>query len=250
MKSIILVFLLVASVQGYTLDQVLSGQTSGGVITGVDYHDGRGLMPLSLKALNPATKIYTIDRQPTPAKPTQVPYVLSAKSGLNVTTYGTKGGVNCGGHYADTCRDCHASKSSWCNKDCTWVSGACTYKYKAGFHKEVLHATNQFRASYGKGALKLSDKMTASAEAWAETLKSRCTFEYLKGNYYQNLAGRCEWYPAGSDPVFDSWKNSPGHKKNMLVDHITEMGVGLAQKRGCWCSDKKHDSSVVIAIYR
>jgi len=46
MKSLIFVLLTVASVQAFTLDQVLSGQTAGGVITGVDYHDGMGLMPL------------------------------------------------------------------------------------------------------------------------------------------------------------------------------------------------------------
>jgi len=46
MKSLIFVLLTVASVQAFTLDQVLSGQTAGGVITGVDYHDGMGLIPL------------------------------------------------------------------------------------------------------------------------------------------------------------------------------------------------------------
>jgi len=36
--------------------QVLARQTAGGVITGVDYHDGRGLVPLSQFVPDPATK--------------------------------------------------------------------------------------------------------------------------------------------------------------------------------------------------
>jgi len=38
--------------------QVLAGQTAGGVITGVDYHDGRGLMPLAQFVSNASTKVH------------------------------------------------------------------------------------------------------------------------------------------------------------------------------------------------
>ena len=37
--------------------QVLARQTAGGVITGVDYHDGRGLVPLPQFVPDPATKV-------------------------------------------------------------------------------------------------------------------------------------------------------------------------------------------------
>ena len=40
-------------------------------------------------------------------------------------------GVSCGGHFEDTCRECHSTKKSWCNGDCEWRNGfACTYKSK------------------------------------------------------------------------------------------------------------------------
>jgi len=46
--------------------QVLAGQTAGGVITGVDYHDGRGLMPLPQFVSDPATKVHSYTRYSCP----------------------------------------------------------------------------------------------------------------------------------------------------------------------------------------
>merc|ERR1712037_980249 len=92
------------------------------------------------------------------------------------------------------------------------------------------------------------------------TIMNTCEFEHRPHNQWpshagaENLAGSCEWYPQGITPVFDNWKNSPGHNVNMLGDHKV-MGVGLGQKKGCekfcWTSGNQADQegSVIVAMY-
>lgn len=172
---------------------------------------------------------------------------------------GSTDSVSCGGHSADTCRECHSSNPSWCNGDCSWKNGlACVYKDTGVFAKEVLIATNQHRARNGKRALRLDSTLTASAQDWAEKLKDWCAFEHRPTGQWpskaraENIAGRCEWTPPGSDPVFDNWKNSHGHNVNMLGDH-TVMGVGIGQTIGCskicLTNDADQASAVVVAMY-
>jgi len=169
-------------------------------------------------------------------------------------------GVSCGGHHEATCRYCHSTNKHWCNGDCHWKHNECTYKTTGGFAKEVLAATNKHRRSNGKSELTLDSKLTASAQEWARKLANTCEFEHRPHNQWpshagaENLAGSCEWYPQGITPVFDNWKNSPGHNVNMLGDHKV-MGVGLGQKKGCekfcWTSGNQADQegSVIVAMY-
>jgi len=142
-----------------------------------------------------------------------------------------------------------------------WSDGfACIYKYQSVFAKEVMIATNQHRHDNGRRKLRLDSTLTASAQDWAEKLANDCEFEHRPKNSWpskaraENIAGRCEWYPPGSDPVFDNWKNSAGHNANMLGDY-TMIGVGLGQRRGCsahcWTSGNQalQDAAVVVAMY-
>jgi hypothetical protein len=176
-------------------------------------------------------------------------------------TGSSSGGVSCGGHTADTCRQCHSTKKSWCNKDCKWIDGfACVYKYLGGYANEVLGATNQHRRSNGKRSLRLDSTLTASAQDWARQLADSCQFVHRPKPWpssarNENIAGQCEWFPPGSEVVFDNWKNSAGHNKAMLKDSHRIMGVGMAQKRGCakfcWTSGNQaeKDGAVVVAMY-
>jgi len=179
--------------------------------------------------------------------PTEKPAGVASKSG-------SSGGVSCGGHSADTCRECHSTRKSWCNGDCSWKNGfACVYKTTGGFEKEVLGATNKYRRSKGKKSLRLDSKLTASAQEWAKKLANTCQFvhrpfpwpSHARG---ENLARLCEWYPPGTD-AFISWKNSPKHNANMLKDSHRVMGVGFAQKSGCDVFCGERDAAVIVAMY-
>jgi len=142
----------------------------------------------------------------------------------------------------------------------TYASGGYSdFEDKSGFRKEVLEATNRYRSQYGKGPLKLSNKLSNYAQDWADKLERECRFEHRPFPWIsgairaENLAGRCEFYPSGSDPVYDNWANSPDHKRAMLLDDITEMGVGLGQTRGCqahcWSTNSQQEAAVIVAMY-
>jgi len=174
----------------------------------------------------------------------------------------SSGGVSCGNHNADTCRECHSTRRSWCNGDCEWRNGfACVYRDLGVVRNEVLGATNEYRRSNGKRALRLDSQLTASAQDWARQLAASCRFDHRPTHEWpssarnENIASRCEWYPPGSDPVFDNWKNSSGHNKAMLKDSHRIMGVGFAQKTGCreWCwtsgNQAEQDGAVFVAMY-
>ena len=50
-------------------------------------------------------------------------------------------------------------------------------------------------------------------------------FPWVSGARAENIAGACEFYPPGSDPVFDSWANSPDHKKNVSTESILALSL-------------------------
>lgn len=178
----------------------------------------------------------------------QYDHFSGANSSHHLSKRNDYGGINCGGHKADTCRKCSTTDHTWCNLDCMWQNGACTYKDISGFQKEVLHATNVYRQSQGKKALTLSNKLSSSAQNWADTLKKKCLFEHNTNiAWSENLSSNCGWTPEGTVPI-EMWIESPGHNQNMLGDW-TELGVGLARIQNCHNFCRGGKAYVVVAHY-
>jgi len=177
----------------------------------------------------------------------QYDHFSGANSSHHLSKRNANGGINCGGHKADTCRQCSITDPTWCNSDCMWQNGACTYKDISGFQKEVLHATNVYRQSQGKNPLTLSNQLSISAQNWADNLKKKCIFEHMPNAWSENLSSNCGWTPEGTLPI-EMWIESPGHNENML-DNWNEMGVGLARIQNCnnFCAGYK--AHVVVAQY-
>ena len=113
----------------------------------------------------------------------------------------------------------------------------------AGPVEDVLKYTNQFRKSKGLKALEMRDDLNAIARKHSEDMASgRCTFGHdgydlrvskikktikpCDGNIGENVA-----YGArnGKEAV-DTWKNSSGHRKNMLGDY-KYIGIGTASNK-------------------
>ncbi len=101
------------------------------------------------------------------------------------------------------------------------------------FEAEVFKLTNQFRVENGKKALAHDSKLSASAEKWAMFLAAEdklvhSTPSLIEQNGYawsswaENIAG------GQSTPyaVVEAWKNSPGHRANMLSDKVQDIGIG------------------------
>jgi len=183
----------------------------------------------------------------------QYDHLSGTNSSHHLSKRNAAGRINCGGHSADTCYQCSTTNPTWCNGDCMWQNGACTYKDISGFRKEVLYATNKYRIGHGKQPLTMSNQLTNSAQNWADTLKNRCLYEHMSRNPFpnhalsENISHKCGWTAIGNWHV-EGWFNSPGHNKNMMDDKWTVMGVGLAKRRNCarFCGYKDH---VVVAHY-
>ena len=86
--------------------------------------------------------------------------------------------------------------------------------------------------------IKIPSQLTASAQDWARQLAASCRFDHRPTHEWpssarnENIASRCEWYPPGSDPVFDNWKNSYGHNK--AVSWFWEILCEWIAALRCW----------------
>jgi len=115
---------------------------------------------------------------------------------------------------------------------------------KEGLTEDVLRYTNQFRKSKGLPALEMRNELNAIARNHSEDMASgRKSFGH--GGYnqrelkvkkiikpYGGMAENVAYGARTGKEVFEIWKNSSGHRKNMLGNY-KYIGIGIAQnKRG------------------
>jgi hypothetical protein len=115
----------------------------------------------------------------------------------------------------------------------------------------IIELTNVFRAEQKLAPVKPNPALTAAARAYARFLADSTVFshtadgrqpaERVKAAGYaycrtaENLALNLDsrgfvTKQLASDAV-EGWKNSPGHRRNMVVPHVTEIGVGVAKSK-------------------
>ena len=106
----------------------------------------------------------------------------------------------------------------------------------------LLVKINAFRAGKGLGALSLSPALNAAAQAHAQDMAARATLTHTgaDGSDVGDRAGRAGYRfheiaenvaqgQASVDAVMISWEKSPGHRANMLLPGVTDLGVGYAE---------------------
>lgn len=109
----------------------------------------------------------------------------------------------------------------------------------AAFVTRVLELTNDFRAQNGLSALKLNVELNAAAQNHSEDMANQDYFSHTGKNGsqpwdrakvvgYEALAMGENIAAGQSTPeaVVEGWKNSSGHRANMLNAKYTELGVG------------------------
>ena len=109
--------------------------------------------------------------------------------------------------------------------------------------EDVLKYTNQFRKSKGLKALEMRDDLNAIARKHSENMASgRCSFGHsgydlrvskvkktikpCDGNIAENVA----YGASNGKEAIDIWKNSSGHRKNMLGNY-RYIGIGTARNK-------------------
>lgn len=116
----------------------------------------------------------------------------------------------------------------------------------------IVELTNAFRQEQKLGVVVPNVELTRAARDYAEFLAKSNLFSHtadgrqpadrmtsagyrycqVSENLALNLDSRgFETRQLARDAV-EGWKNSPGHRKNMLAEHVTEIGVGIAKARG------------------
>lgn len=106
----------------------------------------------------------------------------------------------------------------------------------------LLSKVNAFRVDHGLGALALSANLNAAAQAHAEDMAARATLSHTgaggsdpgdraarAGYSFHEIAENVAQGQASVDAVMISWKNSPGHRANMLLPDVVDLGVGYAE---------------------
>ncbi len=117
---------------------------------------------------------------------------------------------------------------------------------------QIIAMTNTFRAENKLGSVKANAALTAVARAYAtyiakngklsHTADGRQASERISSGGYdwceigENLASFLDSRGFTSLDLAKSsvegWINSPGHRKNLVAEHVTEIGVGVAQAAG------------------
>jgi len=116
----------------------------------------------------------------------------------------------------------------------------------------ILHETNSFRYQKGLGGLKRNDLLDRAARKFARYLAQSGKFSHTAdgrkpaqriaatGYKYcqvaENLARHSRSVGFAAQELaklaVNGWKNSPGHRRNMMQANVTEIGVGVAKTSG------------------
>ncbi|HZY84712.1 MAG TPA: CAP domain-containing protein [Gemmataceae bacterium] len=112
----------------------------------------------------------------------------------------------------------------------------------------VVAYTNEFRREQGRPPLKVNDRLTKAAGYFADYLARTDRFSHSAdgkqpseratqhGYAWSVVAENIGWaYNSGgfsseelARELVEGWKNSPGHRRNMLDPDVTEIGVAVA----------------------
>ena len=112
--------------------------------------------------------------------------------------------------------------------------------------QEIVELTNQLRADNGITALRIDDKLMQAAQVRAEEMaaNSKVTHTRPDGSNYttvtnvpyvsENLTEVADLYmqqqkKALPEAALMAWSNSEGHRKNMLNQNVSAIGVGIAK---------------------
>lgn len=111
-----------------------------------------------------------------------------------------------------------------------------------GLSEDVLKYTNQFRVSKKLPALKMRSDLNAIARKHCEDMASgRVSFGHAGYNQrvlqvekiikpFYGMGENVAYGARNGKEAFDIWKNSSGHRKNMLGDY-KYIGIGTARNR-------------------
>lgn len=89
----------------------------------------------------------------------------------------------------------------------------------------LVSMLNDYRASKGLKALKVSSNLVNQSRSWSKVQASQKNMYHSKYNVWENVALN---YSGAAPYVLNQWKNSPPHNRAMLESSIAYVGFGQA----------------------
>ncbi|WP_338079530.1 CAP domain-containing protein [Aquibacillus halophilus] len=115
------------------------------------------------------------------------------------------------------------------------------------FQNEVVRLTNEARQQNGLPSLSPDIELTKVAQAKSEDMETNNYFSHTSPTYgspfdmlaqfgidYMTAAENIASGQQSAEAVVEMWLNSPGHRKNILNESVTHIGVGHAQNGNYW----------------
>jgi uncharacterized protein YkwD len=113
----------------------------------------------------------------------------------------------------------------------------------------IFQMTNEFRRANKLSGLTTNPQLAAAAKAYARTLADRTELSHTaNGTTMESRVGKVGYAACQiaenlaklmdsrgfsardyAKQAMQGWENSPGHRKNMLLPHLTEIGVAVAR---------------------
>lgn len=116
---------------------------------------------------------------------------------------------------------------------------------RGSVREEMLARVNAARRKAGLKALRLNSELDKAAQRHAEDMLARGYFDHKSPSgttvRERSRAAGYNWGAIGENIAFgqtsvgeviETWMGSPGHRKNILGPHFSELGIGLALGKG------------------
>ena len=108
----------------------------------------------------------------------------------------------------------------------------------AQYANTVLNKVNELRSSLGLQPVTRYQELDAVAQDWSEqqaaanNMSHRPDFTSVYPQGWTTGSENVAWRTSGGDTgalIFEQWRNSPGHYKNMTDPNVNSIGIGFAQ---------------------
>ena len=108
----------------------------------------------------------------------------------------------------------------------------------AQYADTVLNKVNELRSGLGLQPVTRYQELDAVAQDWSEqqaaanNMSHRPDFTSAYPSGWTTGSENVAWRTAGGDTgalIFEQWRNSPGHYKNMTDPNVNSIGIGFAQ---------------------
>lgn len=111
--------------------------------------------------------------------------------------------------------------------------------------QKVIEIVNKERSKQGLKSLKYDSKLTNVANIRVKEIATKFSHERPNGTYFYDIMNskNIPYYHSGENiasgfqnaqSVMTAWMNSTGHRKNILTENYTKIGVGYDSKTKCW----------------